>query len=298
MAVLTVTDLKKSYKKGFIPKIYEVLKGVSFSLPTKAITGFLGANGAGKTTTIKCLLGLAYANSGDIRFFGNEHLSESVKKRIGFLPERPYFYEYLSGEEFLEFYGEVSTKMSRPVLRDRISQLLKRVDLEHARHKKLREYSKGMLQKIGVAQALIHDPELVILDEPMSGLDPDGRVYLADIIRETAAEGRSVFFSSHVLNDTEALCERLVVLTGGKVSFQGTTSDYLAKMGEESVIHFVANGEVKVKKVESEAELQKVLKELITQGAVIRTVKHDRSLEQAFVKMGLRNESTNDSNTR
>lgn len=289
MSVLKIQNLYKSYKLGFIPKSHEVLKGVSFSLPEKTITGFLGGNGAGKTTTIKCILGLALPDSGRIEFFNNLPLSENVKSRIGFLPERPYFYEYLTGLEFLTFYGQISGKFKKNILNDRILSLLKRVDLLHAKDKKLREYSKGMLQKVGVAQALIHDPELVILDEPMSGLDPDGRFYLSEIIRETAREGRSVFFSSHLLPDAEALCERLVILKNGQVSYEGGLDDFLKKMGDAAIINFIKNGNKESIRVNDEVELQKSLIELINHGAKIEAVKKDRNLEQAFIKLGLRN---------
>lgn len=289
--VLEVTDLHKSYKKGFIPKKQHVLKGVTFQLQSNSITGFLGANGAGKTTTMKCLLGLAFKSSGEIRYFGGQNLNEHVLQKIGFLPERPYFYEYLTGEEFLRFYGQLSTRLTTKALNDRIDFLLKRVDLMHAKTKRLRDYSKGMLQKVGLAQALIHDPELIILDEPVSGLDPDGRFYLSEIIRETAKEGRCIFFSSHLLHDAETLCENLVVLTNGVVSFQGRTQDYLAKMGDAAIIIYLENGNNKTLRVETSDELQKQLQKLISQGATIVSVKHDRNLEQAFIKMGLRGQS-------
>lgn len=288
MSVLKVTELRKSYKRGFIPKSYEVLKGVSFTLPPKGITGFLGGNGAGKTTTIKCILGLAYQNSGEISFFGGSHINEHVKSRIGFLPERPYFYEYLTGVEFLRFYGELSTKLNRAAMNDKIEKLLKRVDLFHARDKKLNEYSKGMLQKIGMAQALIHDPELIILDEPMSGLDPDGRYYITEIIREMAREGRSVFFSSHLLPDAEAICERLVILKGGVVTYEGGLEEFLQKMGDAAIINYLQGGHKMNLRVEDDHELQKKLSELINNGAKIESIKKDRNLEQAFIKMGLR----------
>ncbi len=290
MSVLQVRDLRKSYKRGFIPKTHEVLKGISFSLKPRTITGFLGGNGAGKTTTIKCLLGLAYASSGSIEYFDGLPLSSSVKNRIGFLPERPYFYEYLTGKEFLQFYGELSMKIKRKDLNAKIEKLLKRVDLLHAQDKKLREYSKGMLQKVGVAQAMIHDPELVILDEPTSGLDPDGRYYLSELIREFAREGRSVFFSSHLLPDAEALCERLVILKGGQISYEGDLETFLQKMGEAAILTYFKSGHKESVRVNDDQELQKVLSQLMSQGAKIESVKKDRNLEQAFIKMGLRND--------
>lgn len=292
MAILKIENLKKTYKQGFIPRPHLVLKNVSFQLPSNSVTGFLGGNGAGKTTTIKCLLGLANPDSGDVTFFNGQPLSEDVKRKIGFLPERPYFYEYLTGVEFLRFYGELTGNMKKSVLNDRIAALLKRVDLDHAKNKRLREYSKGMLQKIGVAQALIHDPELVILDEPMSGLDPDGRFYLAEIIREAARDGRCVFFSSHLLPDAEALCERLVILKGGEVTFEGQIEQFLQKMGEAAIINFISNGHKNTMRVESEVQLQAELMKLMKNGATIEMVKKDRNLEQAFIKMGLRGDGT------
>jgi ABC-2 type transport system ATP-binding protein len=292
MAIVKVEKLRKSYKRGFIPKKHQVLHDISFELPANSVTGFLGGNGAGKTTTIKCMLGLAYPDSGEVSFFGGSPLNQDVKRRIGFLPERPYFYEHLTGIEFLRFYGQLSGVLKKAALDDRILSLLKRVDLLHAKDKRLREYSKGMLQKVGVAQALIHDPELVIFDEPMSGLDPDGRFYLSEIIRETAREGKCVFFSSHLLPDAETLCDRLVILKSGQVSYQGSLETFLQKMGEAALVTYIASGEKRTVRVETEKELQGELLRLIHQGAAIEAVKKDRNLEQAFIKMGLRGDGT------
>lgn len=291
MAILQVIDLHKTYKKGFIPRGHEVLKGVSFNIEPSTITGFLGGNGAGKTTTLKCLLELAYPTSGKVLFFDGQPLSTEVKKRIGFLPERPYFYDYLTGEEFLKFYARLSqTNMTAADMNERIGVLLKKVDLTHARHRKLREYSKGMLQKIGLAQALIHRPELAILDEPMAGLDPDGRFYLAEIIKEVASEGTAVFFSSHLLNDVERLCQNLIVLKDGVVSFKGLTQNLVNKMGFCSSILYSSSSGQHSKKVQSQDELQTELKKLVNEGALILEVRPERNLEEAFVKWGLRGE--------
>ena len=288
MAVLEVTDLKKSYKVGFIPKKQLVLKGLSFKVEPGKITGFLGGNGAGKTTTMKCMLGLAYPDAGEVKFFGKSKLDADVKSRIGFLPERPYFYEYLTGVEFLLFYGRLSGDTPKSVLMERIERLLKRVDLWHAKDKKLRGYSKGMLQKIGLAQALIHDPEFVILDEPMSGLDPDGRFYVAEIIKETAKEGKSVFLSSHLLPDVERLCEDLVILRQGVGVFHGTTEDFLKKMGSDTTISYFQSGHKKQVTVNTEDDLQKEISKLVSDGCTIVDVKRDTNLEDAFIRVGLR----------
>lgn len=285
---MRVRDLKKSYARGLIPKRVSVLKGLSFSVPSGTITGFLGANGAGKTTTMRCVLGLDYPDSGLVEMFGKPFSLES-KRRIGFLPERPYFYEHLTGVEFLEFYARLSSSWKRNVLRDRILSLLRSVDLEFAKDRPLRAYSKGMLQKIGVAQALIHEPELVILDEPMSGLDPDGRLALNEIILQTARRGPAVFFTSHLLHDTERLCERLVVLKDGVSIYEGSTEALLDQGGQEFEILFAANGEKRSQKIGAADLLQPVLKKLLNDGATVFEVRRQRStLEEIFVRMALR----------
>lgn len=289
--VLTVKDLKKSYKRGFIPRASLVLKGVNFSVPSGSITGFLGGNGAGKTTTMRCMLGLDFADSGDVNFFGAP-LNQDSKKKIGFLPERPYFYEHLTGREFLQFYARLSGSWNNKVLNSRIDDLLKRVDLLFAKDRPLRNYSKGMLQKVGVAQALIHDPELVILDEPMSGLDPDGRMYLSDIITETAKRGTAVFFSSHLLHDMERLCQRLVVLKEGACIYEGTTESLLDRSGVDYEIIYFNGGSKETKKVATQDEVQPALKSLLSNGAKIDEVRRIRStLEEIFVKMALKGKS-------
>jgi ABC-2 type transport system ATP-binding protein len=292
MNLLQVHDLKKSYKRGFIPRKHEVLKGVSFSVPAGSITGFLGGNGAGKTTTMRCTLGLDYPDSGKAEFFGAPLNAES-KRKLGFLPERPYFYEHLTGVEFLSFYANLTSSWKRNVLKDRIEGLLKRVDLLHAKDRPLRGYSKGMLQKIGLAQALIHEPELIILDEPVSGLDPDGRLALSEIILETAKKGPAIFFSSHLLHDMERLCQRLVVLKDGVCIFEGQTQTLLEQGGVGLEISYLENGEPKTFPAQNQNDLQDRLKKLIGQGAVIVEVRHVRSsLEEIFVKMALRGRSS------
>ncbi len=289
MSVLAVEGLTKSYKKGFIPKSQRVLDGVSFKLEPGVITGFLGGNGAGKTTTMKCILGLSFPDSGDIRFFNGLPLSSEVKSRIGFLPERPYFYDYLTGKEFLRFYGQISTKLSRKDLDSRISILLKRVDLEHAKDKRLKNYSKGMLQKIGLAQALIHNPELLILDEPKSGLDPDGRYYLSELIKEIARNGTSVFLSSHLLHDAETLCQNLVILSGGKVVYEGATEALIDRMGKTMEITFLDDQKKVSQKISNAAELQTRIDSLRAQKKEILEVRvHRTSLEEAFIEVALR----------
>lgn len=288
MSVLSIEGLEKSYAVGFWGRSQRVLNGVSFNVEPGVITGFLGGNGAGKTTTLKCFLGLCQFSKGEIRFFGGEKLSSKVRARIGFLPERPYFYEYLTGSEFLRFYGQIDGKYSRVDLNTRIHDLLEKVDLIHAKDKPLRSYSKGMLQKVGLAQSLIHRPDFIILDEPMAGLDPDGRYYLSEIIMETAQQGTAVFFSSHLLHDTEKLCQNLVILKGGLVEFEGRTENFLSQLGREIEIVYVQDSKKKNRKVSSLEEVQSVIDELRGLKCTIHSVQvYKRSLEDAFIELAM-----------
>lgn len=307
--VLEVHNLYKTYRAGFIPKDHPVLKGVDFVIPEGKITGFLGSNGAGKTTTVKCILGLAYPTSGEISYFSGQALSQSVKQRIGFLPEHPYFYNYLTGIEFLMFYGQLSTKLKKKDLKERVDRLLAKMDLTFAGDKQLKDYSKGMLQKIGIAQALIHDPELVILDEPMGGLDPDGRYYVSEIIKETAKQGKAIFFSSHLLHDAEKLCHRLVIIKDGQVAYEGDTASLLGSIEQVWKIRFLQKGLLKTSNdrsqhdqqgnqsqdnlqseiikeltVTSPQQLQDEIKKLVSEGLqLVEVIPQRKSLEEAFV---------------
>jgi ABC-2 type transport system ATP-binding protein len=284
--VLKVRNLKKTFRKGIRATQVHALKGISFELQPGTITGFLGANGAGKTTTIKCLLELSFPDSGEVEYFGEKGLSPEVKARIGFLPERPYFYEYLTGEEFLRFYGKLSSNISRADLEPRIQQLLKRVGLSHAGNRPLRGYSKGMLQRIGIAQTLIHRPQFIILDEPMTGLDPDGRFEVREIIRETASEGTAVFFSSHLLPDAEQLCDYLVILKKGNLVYEGTTRNLLGKVERGFEVTWLDSGHLKKQEVQTGPELQSLIDRLRSDRKDISEIKPLRlGLEEAFVKI-------------
>lgn len=287
--VLEVKGLKKSYRSPLTRKKVEALKGVSFQIPAGTITGFLGANGAGKTTTIKCLLELAFADEGEAKFFGEVGLSKTSKSKIGFLPERPYFYDYLTGREFLKFYGQISGRISRADLPDRTKALLERVGLSHAGDRPLRSYSKGMLQRIGIAQALIHRPEFIILDEPMTGLDPDGRHEVREIIREVAKQGTAVFFSSHLLPDAETLCEHLVILKKGDLIYHGRTDDLMKQIETEWRILFKNKGQSGLPVemlMKDQSELQTQIDKIRKSDGEILEVGPKRvSLEEIFVRM-------------
>ncbi|MBP2688058.1 MAG: ABC-type multidrug transport system, ATPase component [Deltaproteobacteria bacterium] len=230
--VIEVEGLVKSYPTGFWRRKVRVLDDISFTVGENEVVGFLGANGAGKTTTIKILNCLAFPDAGSVRIFGERGgVRSSSRRRIGFMPEQPYFYEYLTGFEFLDLCGRLNG-MGREETRRRSVEMLARVRLSEAGNLAIRKYSKGMMQRLGLAQALLHDPELVILDEPMSGLDPMGRMDVRGIISDLKASGRTVFFSSHIISDVEALCDRVILLDHGK------------KIAEEKVAELIG-GEVR-----------------------------------------------------
>jgi ABC-2 type transport system ATP-binding protein len=231
-AVITVEGVRKSYPTGFFRRRVLVLSDLSFSVWRNEIVGFLGPNGAGKTTTIKIINRLAFPDRGDVTVFGEEagRRSES-RRRIGFMPEQPYFYEYLTAGEFLGLCGHLNG-MGRSEISGRSRLMLARVGLDGAARTAIRKFSKGMMQRLGLAQALLHDPELVILDEPMSGLDPVGRMEVRNLIREMKASGKTVFFSSHIISDVEALCDRVIMLDKGRKVAEGAID---ALVGQEGI---------------------------------------------------------------
>ncbi|HVP91864.1 MAG TPA: ABC transporter ATP-binding protein [Terriglobales bacterium] len=225
---IRIDSLKKSFRLGFIPKTREILKGISLSVREGEIFGYLGPNGAGKTTTIKCLLGLIFPDAGTIEVFGQSHLSARARQSLGFLPENPYFYDYLTAAEFLAFTADLFG-LDRPERDERIARLLKLVGLERAASLRLRKFSRGMLQRVGLAQALINDPKLVILDEPLGGMDPLGRKEIRDIILRFKDEGKTVFFTSHILQDIEMICDHVAIVVGGRVVKQGPLQDLVSE---------------------------------------------------------------------
>jgi len=236
-SVLEVTGLAKSYPAGFWLRRVKVLDDLSFTVGENEVVGFLGANGAGKTTTIKILNRLVFPDSGSIRLFGEPvGIRSASRGRTGFMPEQPYYYEYLTGSEFLGLCGRLNG-MGRDAIRRRSGEMLERVRLSEARNTAIRKYSKGMMQRLGIAQALLHDPELVILDEPMSGLDPMGRMDIRGIIRDLKERGRTVFFSSHIISDVETLCDRVILIDRGRKVAEGKVSDLIG--GEVRFVELV-----------------------------------------------------------
>lgn len=193
-----------------------ILSDISLSLEEGEVFGFLGPNGAGKTTTMKAILGIIEPTSGKVEIFGKSPHDLSVKKRIGFMPENTYLYKYLTADEFLDFNGKFYD-LNREVLEIRKKEVIEKVGLAHAKNKKLNTYSKGMLQRIWLAQAILHDPEIVFLDEPMSGLDPIGRKMVKDLLIELKKAGKTIFFNTHILSDVEAICDSFGIIVWGKL---------------------------------------------------------------------------------
>lgn len=225
---LHIEDLHKSFKTGFIPKRKKILNGISLDVRGGEIFGYLGPNGAGKTTTLKCILGLIFPDKGKIEIFGQSNLSLQAKEKIGFLPENPYFYDYLTATEFLYFYSDL-TLVKKENKHAQSSKLLKLVGLEHAADLQLRKFSRGMLQRIGLTQALINNPSLVFLDEPLGGLDPLGRKEIRDVIIRLKEETKTVFLSSHILQDIEMICDRVAILVDGRIINQGALQDLISE---------------------------------------------------------------------
>ena len=225
---IRIQDLRKDFRLGFIPRTHKILKGITFAVREGEIFGYLGPNGAGKTTTIKCLLGLIRPDAGTIEILGRSHLSPRSREPLGFLPENPYFYDYLTAREFLSFTADLFG-IGRPEKNERIAKLLALVGLERAADLPLRKYSRGMLQRAGLAQALINEPKLVILDEPLGGMDPIGRKEIRDIIVRFKDQGRTVFFTSHILQDIEMICDRVAIIVGGRIVKEGALRDLVSE---------------------------------------------------------------------
>ena len=204
------------------------VKGLSLEVHPGEVFGFLGPNGAGKTTTMNVLLGFVNATGGEARLFGVNVREPIARQRIGFLPELTYYYKFLTAEEILRFYAKVFDIPKNEVDK-RIDSLIKLVELEHARKRQLKTYSKGMQQRVGLAQALINNPDLLILDEPTSGLDPLGRMKVREIIQRLKNEGKTVFFSSHELGEVETVCDRVAIIAGGELKIAGRVSELVAK---------------------------------------------------------------------
>jgi ABC-2 type transport system ATP-binding protein len=283
----------------------EAVRGVSFSVRRGEIFGFLGPNGAGKTTTIKMLTGLIAPTGGEAYLFGRRVPSPQAREQLGFLPENPYVYPYLTPREFVELCGRLSGMRGR-ALRARAGEVLAQVKIAHAADRQVRALSKGMLQRAGLAAALVSDPEMLILDEPMSGLDPVGRKEVRDLIFAERDRGRTIFFSTHILGDVEAMCDRVAILRDGKVAESGalrqllrgevlgtevalaSASDALCEELSGKGFVLVRRSDVILVEIEGEARVGEVLQTALTAGAQVVEVSRKReTLEDLFLKKAL-----------
>jgi ABC-2 type transport system ATP-binding protein len=237
MAAIEILGLEKTYLVGFWAKRPKhALRPLHLNVENGEIFGFLGPNGAGKTTTLKMLMGLVFPTSGSARILGRDWTDPEVKAQIGFLPEQPYFYDYLTAHELLDYYGQLSGVPGKDRKR-RVDEVLQRVGLTDVKGVQLRKFSKGMLQRAGIAQAILHDPKLVFFDEPMSGLDPMGRREVRDLMEQLKHEGKTVFFSTHILSDAEALCDRVAIIHHGELRGVGAVADLTSSVqGKVEVI--------------------------------------------------------------
>ena len=243
MSVIEITNLTKDYEVGFLRKRkVRALDGLSLSIEGGQIFGFLGANGAGKTTTLKLLMRLIFPTTGSARILGHDIQDVRMHQRIGYLPENPYFYDYLTAREFLDYCAQIFG-FPAAVRKKRAADLLARVRLDEKRwDTQLRKFSKGMLQRVGLAQSLVNDPEIVFLDEPMSGLDPVGRREVRDLIAALRDEGKTVFMCSHILSDIEVLCDRVAILKKGQLAQVGYLDELRKKTEGPNRMEVMATG--------------------------------------------------------
>jgi len=241
--VIEIDQLTKDYDVGFWRKRkVRALDGLSVTVNQGEIFGFLGANGAGKTTTLKLLMRLIFPTGGSARILGHDIADVSMHSRIGYLPENPYFYDYLTALEFLNFCGQIFG-FSKTARDSRSKELLRRVRLEESKwNTQLRKFSKGMLQRVGLAQALVNNPEVVFLDEPMSGLDPIGRREVRDLIASLRQEGKTVFMCSHILSDIEVLCDRVAILKGGRLAQVGYLDELRQQVSGRNLVEVIVSG--------------------------------------------------------
>ena len=300
MRVLEVDALRKTFVRGLARRKTEALRGITFHVDEGEIFGFLGPNGAGKTTTIKILMGLIFPSAGTARLLGAEVGNREAKQRLGFLPENPYFYDYLTALELLDMVGRLHG-LAASERRRRSARLVEEVGLAHAAKRPLRSFSKGMLQRAGLAQALMGDPDLIVLDEPMSGLDPIGRKEVRDIILSLRARGKTVFFSTHILSDATLLCDRVAILVGGELRDTGPLGtlldpqvdavevlwqgdDSLAARIEAGVGTHERTSEGRLARVADLEQANTVIARVVEGGGrVLHAIPHRESLEDLFV---------------
>jgi len=274
MSAIEILGLAKTYHVGFWRTQAKcALKPLHLSVADGEIFGFLGPNGAGKTTTLKLLMGLVFPSEGSANILGMKNTDPAVKARIGFLPEQPYFYDYLTAHELLDYYGQLSGVAPKERPR-KISEVLSRVGLRDVGNLQMRKFSKGMLQRVGIAQAILHDPKVLFLDEPMSGLDPVGRREVRDLMEELKQAGKTIFFSTHILSDAEALCDRVAIIHLGELRGVGAVADLTSSV--ESNVEFVWKGST------LPASLKSLVTEYHVSGDMVRAVVPEHCQEAMF----------------
>lgn len=314
MSAIRLDNLRKHYRTGFWMRQFEAVKGVSLTVEQGESFGFVGPNGAGKTSTIKVLAGLQSATSGDAFINGISCSDPRSREHLGFLPERPYFYTHLTAKEVLRLYGALFG-MKGQVLTDRIQSLLARVEMTQFADVALGKYSKGMLQRVGLCQTLLHDPDVILLDEPMSGLDPVGRAMVRDIILEEKQAGRTVFFCSHVLSDVETICQRVAILVKGEIRSMGAIADLVTAADSRMVCTFQMVEDYPVESLNLPTEQQPTakadlwtlvlaksdfalfLRDNVQKITIVDVHQERKSLEDLFVDMVLEKSPHTSSNT-
>jgi ABC-2 type transport system ATP-binding protein len=277
MHAIEIRGLAKDYPVGFWKrKLQPALKPLDLTVESGEAFGFLGPNGAGKTTTLKLLMGIIFPTAGSATILDKHFLDPEVKKRVGFLPEQPYFYDYLSAPELLDYYAGLSG-VAAAERKKRISSVLERVGLSDVGSKQLRKFSKGMLQRVGIAQAIIHEPEIVFLDEPMSGLDPLGRHEVRELIQGLKDEGTTIFFSTHILSDAEALCDRVAVIHKGELRGIGVVNDLRSHVANKTEVIWEGS--------QAAAAVRELLSETHATGETVRGTVQNSDLDRLLEKL-------------
>lgn len=279
MKALEIHRLFKSYPGKRFGKV-AALQDLSLEMNAGEVFGFLGPNGAGKSTTIKVLMGLIRPSSGSVSVFGKPAQDPQSRLRIGYLPENPSFYGFLTGREYLRFVGR-AFRMTDDAIEAASGGILHILDLTQAADRQIRGYSKGMVQRLGLAQAMLHDPDLYILDEPMSGLDPVGRSLVKEIIKDLKRRGKSIFFSTHITADIEVVCDRVGIVAGGRLRAVDSVTNIL-QSGVEGYLLQVSRAGVVEELLVEKSLLQQTLSELVSSGAVIERIEPKRKDMEAF----------------